>query len=64
MQQTTDHLIGSAEAARLIGKSQRTVHRLVHSGALVPVMVIPGGRVGVYLFDREDVQRIAEQGAA
>lgn len=63
MQQTTDHLVGSAEAARLLGKSQRTIHRLVHSGQLVPAMTVPGGQVGVWLFDRADVLRLAGQPA-
>jgi len=49
-------LIGSAEASRILGKSQRTVLRLVKTGALVPAMTVPGGYVGTYLFDRADVE--------
>lgn len=63
----SDHateLIGTAEAALMIGKSHRTIHRLVESGALVPALVAPGGRKGAYLFDRADVQRIASEVAA
>lgn len=58
MQPTTDNLIGSAEAARLLGKSQRTVHRLVAAGTLTPVLTAPGGAAGVYMFDRADVEAL------
>lgn len=57
-------LIGTAEAARLLGKSHRTIHRLVESGALVPALVAPGGRKGAYLFDSADVERIKAEVAA
>ena len=57
-------LIGTAEAARLLGKSHRTIHRLVESGALVPALVAPGGRKGAYLFNAQDVERIASEVAA
>lgn len=56
-------LIGSAEAARLLRKSQRTVHRLVASGALKPAMTAPGGFAGVYLFNRADVEALAQDAA-
>lgn len=56
-------LIGTAEVARLLGKSHRTVHRLVESGALVPAIVAPGGPKGSYLFDRADIERIQEAAA-
>lgn len=51
-------LIGSTEAGRLMGRSPRTVHRLVDSGELVPVVVAPGGIKGAYLFDRADVEAL------
>lgn len=62
----TDALIGSAEAAQILGKSVRSVHRLVDSGHLTPALVAPGGRAGSYLFRREDVEALAkhEDGAA
>lgn len=53
-------LIGTAEAARVLGKSHRTVHRLVKSGDLEPAMTAPGGPAGVFLFRRADVERIAK----
>ena len=54
---TTDaDLIGSAEVARILGKSPTTIHRMVNAGALVPAIIAPGGRVGTYLFDRADVE--------
>lgn len=59
----TTELIGTAEAARILGKSHRTVHRLVESGALKPVMTAPGGFRGAFLFDRSEVERLAEAAA-
>lgn len=56
-------LIGSVEAAAIIGKSPRTIHRLVESGDLVPAVVAPGGQAGVYLFNRADVEAIANERA-
>ena len=60
----TNELIGSAEAARLLGKSPRTVHRMVESGALVPAMTAPGGFKGTYLFRRADVEAVSKVSAA
>lgn len=57
-------LIGSAEAARLLGKSPRTIHRLVQSGELRPVVIAPGGFKGAYLFSRADVERLLNGSAA
>ncbi len=58
-----DDLIGSREAAEILGKSQRTVHRLVTAGSLIPAVVASGGYAGVYLFKRADVERLAEAAA-
>lgn len=55
----TDTLIGSAEAARILGKSPRTIHRLVEAGTLVPVLTAPGGAHGVYMFERADIEALA-----
>ena len=55
-------LIGSVEAARILGKSPRTVHRLVESGALTPVLTAPGG-AGVFMFDRADVEALRDERA-
>lgn len=60
---TNTDLIGSTEAARLLGKSPRTVHRMVEAGTLVPAMTAPGGRAGVYLFKRADVEALAKAAA-
>lgn len=55
-----DDLIGTTEAARLLGKSPRTVHRMVQSGDLQIALVAPGGNVGVYLFRRSDITAIID----
>ena len=49
-------LITTAEAAAILGKSQRTVQRLVVSRDLEPALTLPSG----YLFDRADVEARAE----
>ena len=54
-------LIGSTEAARILGKSPRTVHRLVQSGSLKPAAIAPGGYAGAYLFHRADVEALVER---
>lgn len=59
----THNLIGTAEAAQMLGKSHRTVHRLVESGQLVPALTAPGGFKGAFLFKREDVERLMEPAA-
>ena len=65
MPHTEEPLIGTAEAARILGGvSHRTVHRLVESGDLTPAMTAPGGRAGAFLFDRADVERLAKVRAA
>jgi len=61
----SENLIGTAEAAKILSKSHRTVHRLVESGALVPAMTAPGGFKGAFLFRRGDVDALkAEREAA
>lgn len=59
-----EDLIGTVEAARLIGRSPRTIHRLVHSGVLAPAVVAPGGNSGVYLFKRSDIELHAALGGS
>lgn len=59
MQHSPSDLIGSVEAAKILGKSPRTVHRMVTAGTLTPVVTAPGGAVGVFLFRRNDVEQLA-----
>lgn len=61
---TPPDLIGSAEAARILGKSPRTIHRLVDSGALTPAVHAPGGYAGTFLFRRDDIEALAEKAAS
>jgi len=60
----TDDLIGTAEAARILGRSLRTVHRLVQDQHLTPALIAPGGQSGVYLFRRGDVESLAAKRSA
>ena len=57
-------LIGTAEASRILGRSPRTVHRMVRDGGLTPAMTAPGGHHGTYLFRRADVEALANASAA
>lgn len=53
-------LIGVAEAAEIIGRDKRTVHRMVARGELEPASKLPGLR-GAFVFRRADVE--AKRGA-
>lgn len=64
MPPTEEPLIGTAEAARILDKSHRTVHRLVEAGELAPAMTAPGGQHGVFLFRKADVEALAVERAA
>ena len=64
MPHTNPPLIGTTEAARLLGKSPRTVHRLVANGDLTPEVTAPGGRAGAFLFKRSDVERLVKNTSA
>lgn len=56
-------LIGSTKAATILGISARTVHRLVKAGDMTPAITAPGGYAGVYLFTREEVDRVKAERA-
>lgn len=56
-------LLTSQEVADRLGKSPRTVHRLVTSGALVPVRKL-AGRNGAFLFLASDVESLTRKNAA
>lgn len=56
-------LIGTAEAARILGRSPRTVHRMVRNGELTPEITAPGGHHGTYLFRRAEIEARAEVAA-
>lgn len=58
---TPSDLIGSTEAARLLDRSPRTIHRLVETGSLIPAHVAPGGFAGAFLFRRADVEALAAE---
>ena len=54
----TDDLIGTTETGQILGKTPRTVQRMVSAGALVPVVTLPG-KTGAHLFKRADVEALA-----
>ncbi|WP_179297619.1 hypothetical protein [Microbacterium sp. SZ1] len=51
-------LIGSAEAAGILGIDRSVLLRRVASGQLEPVQKLPA-RTGAYLFDREAIEQQA-----
>lgn len=52
-----DDLLTSTQAGALIGKSGRTVIRLMEAGQITPVAKLPGSK-GAFLFRRADVERL------
>jgi len=60
----TSDLVTTGEALDILGMSSPTsVSRLVQAGRLVPATKLPGLR-GAYLFNRSDVERLAQERAA
>ena len=53
----------AAEASAALGVSIRTVHRMVESGQLTPIIKLPG-KTGAYLFDPEQVELLKAERAA
>lgn len=51
-------LVGTAEAAELLGVSVRTIHRMTVKGLITPSIKFPG-QTGGYLFERADVLDLA-----
>ncbi len=58
----TSHMT-TAEAARTLGVSVRTIHRMVAAGTLTAPIKLPGLR-GAYLLDAAEVRRLADKGEA
>jgi len=56
-------LIGSVEAAAILGVDPATVVRWAHSGRLDPVTKAPG-RTGAILFSRAQIRRLAAERVA
>lgn len=59
----SDELISTAEAAEILRRDVRTIHRWVESGRLTPAYKAPGIR-GVRLFNRSDIDTLAGELAA
>jgi excisionase family DNA binding protein len=58
----TEELIGSSEAARLLGVSQQTLNRAVRNGSVRPAVVTPGGHRRFTSSDIADSRREAVNG--
>ena len=50
-------LIGTTEAARILGCSPRTIHRMVKAGTLTPTLIASGGSSGIFLFAPAELDR-------
>lgn len=57
-QEAPPELVSTAQAAAILNRHVRSVHRLIATGALVPAVKIPG-KTGAYLFNRADVEALA-----
>lgn len=55
-------LIGSAEAAQLLGMSSTTFNRRVLAGYIPAVQKLPGSK-GAWVFDRAEIERLAAEEA-
>ena len=55
----TDDLISTREAARLLRKSVRTVHRMIQHDEL-PAVKLPGA-TGAYVIQRSEVDALCEE---
>ena len=53
----SEDLITAPEAGAILGKSARTVQRMIPTGELTPVRKLPGPN-GAYLFRRSDVEAL------
>ena len=56
----TNDLIGSAEAAQILGVSTTTFNRRVLTGAVPAVRKLPGAK-GAWVFDRAEIERLAAE---
>jgi excisionase family DNA binding protein len=59
----TPDLIGSAEAADMLGIDRSTLSRWIAAGRIKPYQKLPGA-TGSIVFDRAAVQRLADELAA
>lgn len=53
---TAPDLMTAAQAAEVLGCSQRTVARMAEDGRLTPALKLPG-ETGAYLFEPAEVER-------
>lgn len=58
-----EDLLTTTQVGALLGKSGRTVLRMVHAGLLEPRGKMPGP-VGAYLFAPEDVEDLVQRAVA
>lgn len=49
----------TTEAAARLGKSRRTVSRMVERHEITPAARLALGRHGIFVFDRAEVERVA-----
>lgn len=52
-------LIGSAEAAKILGIARTTLTRRIAAGVVCPASKLPSA-TGAYVFDRAEIDRLAE----
>lgn len=58
-----DDLLTSPQVGLILGKSARTIHRMVEDGVLPYVMKLPGPN-GAFLFDKAAIEKFAKKDPA
>jgi predicted site-specific integrase-resolvase len=56
----TNDLVGSLEASTILGVSHATFNRWAKQGR-IPVAIKAAGKTGLRLFERSDIEALAEQ---
>lgn len=61
----TPSLIGSQEAAAILGVDRSTLNRMIRRGEVTPLTKLGDGRTAAWAFDRAQIEALAaERGAA
>ena len=57
---SVSQLIGADEAAEILGIERSAFTKRIHAGTVKPLTKLSGAR-GAYIFDREEIQKLAKE---